>query len=66
MNLEVARNDGTKAEYHFTESNAHIQHLIPTHLTPVELQHFLEALLRVVLGRLDISSFLSKDNQSGM
>lgn len=64
--MEMARNNGNKADYHFTEGNAHIQHLIPKHLTPVVLQCFLKPLLRVVLGRLDISSFLSKDNQRGM
>lgn len=64
--MEMARNNGNKADYHFTEGNAHIQHLIPKHLTPVVLQCFLKPLLRVVLGRLDISSFLSKGNQRGM
>lgn len=62
----MARNNDNKADYNFTERNAHIQHLIPKYLTPVELQYFLKALLRVALGRLDMSSFLSKDNQSGM
>lgn len=66
MDLEVLSNNGNKADYHFTERNFHIQHLIPKYFTHVELQHFLKALLRVVLGRLDISSFLSKDNQTGM
>lgn len=66
IDLEVARNNGNKTDYHFTERNAHIQHLIPKYLTPVELQYFLKALVRVVLGRLDTSSFLNKDKQSGM
>lgn len=41
MDLEVARNNGSKADHHLTWKNAHIQHLIPKYLTPVELQYFL-------------------------
>lgn len=66
MDLVVAGSKGNKADYHFTERNAHIQHLIPKYLTPVEPQYFLKASLRVVLGRLDTSSLLNKDNHSGM